>query len=174
MIKNGLEYALLLNIKGRIKFDLFVYKKDASYVLETDAMGLNNLENELKLYRLKKKIEFVQLKTHNVYFTPIQPQNSSQDEIFEDPRAHGFGYRFLKKKEFKFNTEMSMDNYLERRMEWGIPENLDELADQIPMNMNADLMNGISFEKGLYLYFLPKIFRLNNSIKKNFNLNAFI
>lgn len=130
---------------------MFVYKKDDSYILETDALELTNLENTLKIYRLKRKIDFEQLKTHGVYFTSIQPKNS--DEMFEDPRAHGFGYRFLKETEFKFDKEISINDYLKRRLEWGIPENLDELAEQIPMSMNADIMNGISFEKGNFKHF---------------------
>lgn len=38
--------------------------------------------------------------------------------------------------------------YLRHRFDWGIAEG-SEMNQQIPLNMNGDLMNGISFEKGL-------------------------
>lgn len=47
------------------------------------------------------------------------------------------------------DAETEIDAYLRRRLEWGIPEGEDEIEGQIPLNMNGDIMNGISFDKGI-------------------------
>lgn len=146
----------MLNVKGRIKFDLLLYKHHSdSFILETDSTGLLNLEKALNLYRLKRKVDFTQLSSKNVYFVQSPNKTSiTNKDVFEDPRASGYGYRHLNDaRDLKFNNEMSMDDYLKRRLQWGIPEGLDELDDQIPMNMNADIMNGISYEKGFFFIY---------------------
>lgn len=144
--KNSI-YAFLLNVKGRIVFDLLIYKQSNDYLIETDSSGILKLENLLKIYRLKRKIEISQVPETSVYFALEKPSEHGKNDVYScpDPRISSFGYRILKRSD---EDEPRMNDYLLRRLEWGIPEGLDELADEIPLTFNADLMNGISFEKG--------------------------
>ncbi|KAI1730668.1 tRNA-modifying protein YgfZ [Ditylenchus destructor] len=152
--KPGTLYALLLNVKGRIVFDLLIYQfVNAPYdhvILETDAKSLPQLEKVLKVYRLRKKVQIEPIE-ESVYFSaPDQtPPGTAQTNVFEDPRVPGFGYRQIG-KDLECATELTEDDYLRRRIEWGIGEG-EELCDQIPLNMNGDIMNGIDFNKGCYI-----------------------
>jgi folate-binding Fe-S cluster repair protein YgfZ len=93
----------------------------------------------LKVYRLRRKVDIAPIKM-DVGFA-IEPTNG----CLADPRAVNFGHRILGESSGQ-NNEM---DYLYRRLEWGIPEGVDELTDQIPLNANGDIMNGINFDKGL-------------------------
>jgi hypothetical protein len=82
-----------------------------------------------------------------VYFSPVLPVARPNLSVFEDPRVPGFGYRIIGRKsgEREIGT---MDEYIKRRLEWGIGEGDKELSNLVPMHVNGDLMNGIDFEKG--------------------------
>lgn len=41
--------------------------------------------------------------------------------------------------------------YNERRFSFGIPEGAAEMAGELPLYMNADLLNGVSGNKGCYI-----------------------
>lgn len=69
-------------------------------------------------------------------------------KVYEDPRIYTFGYRLIEKKDFFTNVSLTENDYLKRRLKWGIAEGFDEIGDQIPLQTNGDIMNGISFEKG--------------------------
>jgi folate-binding Fe-S cluster repair protein YgfZ len=124
---------------------VFVYQRDDNqYLIEVDQSASQNLEKMLKLYRLRRKIEISQTDL-NVGFTI----DSEAKDSMQDPRVSGFGRRVLG----DFSSAEHADNdYLMRRLEWGIPEGADELTDQIPLYANGDIMNGISFDKGLFFY----------------------
>lgn len=142
-------YTFLLNAKGRISFDLFVYKEtdNDALLIETESKWINALESTLKLYRLRRPIE-IERSEFQVYFSDVRPENESS--AFPDPRVPNFGYRLLRKPEYsvKFNQNNGPAiDYLARRLIWGIPEG-EELHQQLPLNMNGDIMNAISFTKG--------------------------
>lgn len=140
--RKSVIYSFILNVKGRIVHDVFVYSRSKdNYLIEVDQKACSSLERMLKVYRLRRKIDIVAIKL-DVGFTL-----DSADGSFEDPRVPQFGRRAL--GEFSGNST-SDNEYLMRRLEWGIAEGSDELADQIPLNANGDIMNGINFDKGIY------------------------
>uniref|UniRef100_A0A914BUI8 Aminomethyltransferase folate-binding domain-containing protein n=1 Tax=Acrobeloides nanus TaxID=290746 RepID=A0A914BUI8_9BILA len=141
--KTGIVYSFLLDARGRIVSDVFIYKKDEeNFLVETDSITTGKLERLLTVYRVRRKVEIRQT-TLDVNFSTEQIENS-----YEDPRVPGFGHRVLGKLP---DAETEIDAYLRRRLEWGIPEGEDEIEGQIPLNMNGDIMNGISFDKGCYV-----------------------
>ncbi|XP_054011572.1 putative transferase CAF17 homolog, mitochondrial [Hylaeus anthracinus] len=52
-------YALFLNIKGRVLYDVIVYKsqEDDVYYIECDSEAVDSLQKHLKMYRIRKKID---------------------------------------------------------------------------------------------------------------------
>ncbi|KAI6205130.1 hypothetical protein M3Y94_00757700 [Aphelenchoides besseyi] len=142
---NSAFYSFILNVKGRVVHDLLVYNPNCNeYWLEVDRHSFAGLERMLKVYRLRRKVEIEPLKSTGVGFSVSEQENS-----IPDPRVSEFGFRVIGEVADKHQT--AEDEYLERRLEWGIAEGQEELFDQIPLNANGDLLNGISFDKGCYV-----------------------
>ncbi|XP_034176865.2 iron-sulfur cluster assembly factor IBA57, mitochondrial [Osmia lignaria lignaria] len=69
-------YALFLNIKGRVMYDVIIYKtqEDDVYYIECDSQAVEPLQKHLKMYRVRKKIDIDNLgDTINVwtFFDPM-------------------------------------------------------------------------------------------------------
>lgn len=69
-------YALFLNIKGRVMYDVIIYKtqEDDVYYIECDSQAVEPLQKHLKMYRVRKKIDIDSLgDTINVwtFFDPM-------------------------------------------------------------------------------------------------------
>ncbi|KAI3420166.1 hypothetical protein GPALN_003488 [Globodera pallida] len=160
-----LVYSFLLNVRGRILADFFIYRLDGSddetFVLETARERVGLLEKALRLYRLRKQIGIEPLLDKSVHFgiasdaeEGAQKNSASvSSDWLADPRVPGFGFRAIRKTA----TEMPSDEkasassaYLRHRLAWGLAEG-EEMADQIPLNMNGDITGGVSFEKGCYI-----------------------
>uniref|UniRef100_A0AC35GXR0 Aminomethyltransferase folate-binding domain-containing protein n=1 Tax=Panagrolaimus sp. PS1159 TaxID=55785 RepID=A0AC35GXR0_9BILA len=144
-------YSFLLNAKGRIVADFIIYKPQAAeneILLETDADRIEHLEKLFTLYRLRKKVEITKPSTEIFFVFPGSNSNEINERCFVDPRVgQTFGSRFLGNAKETSNS----DDYLRRRLEWGIGEGYAELKDQIPLNINGDFLNGISYDKGCYI-----------------------
>ena len=147
----------MLNVKGRIFADLFIYKdnddrSNETFFVETEGSRILALHNTLKIYQLRRKIEILLLDLE-VCYSAEGTENSSVINCYEDPRVPGFGFRCLRTPKIsKYNSgrsDIDKENieYLKIRLQKGIPEGND-LVDQLPLNMNGDLMNAISFTKG--------------------------
>ncbi|XP_043255411.1 putative transferase CAF17 homolog, mitochondrial [Colletes gigas] len=52
-------YALFLNIRGRVLYDVIVYKnqKDDVYYIECDSRAVDSLQKHLKMYRVRRKVD---------------------------------------------------------------------------------------------------------------------
>lgn len=146
-------YSFILNPRGRIVSDLFIYNNGkGDYLLEVDSESRENFLKTLKLYRLRRKADL------SLDETPVNFSVNQINNGFEDPRVKGFGFRVLGDLE----ASTSESDYLLRRLEYGIGEGLEEARDQIPLNFNGDITNGISFDKGMFM--CENI--INNSIFK--------
>ncbi|KAI4467105.1 hypothetical protein MML48_2g00014727 [Holotrichia oblita] len=56
-------YAMFLNTKGRVLYDVIIYKtiKDNTYLIECDTKAVDSLQKHLKIYKLRRKIDIVNL-----------------------------------------------------------------------------------------------------------------
>nr|XP_012139204.1 PREDICTED: putative transferase CAF17 homolog, mitochondrial [Megachile rotundata] len=55
-------YALFLNIKGRVLYDVIIYKQeDDAYYIECDSQVADPLQKHLKMYRVRRKIDIENL-----------------------------------------------------------------------------------------------------------------
>nr|CAD2180889.1 unnamed protein product [Meloidogyne enterolobii] len=162
--ENKLIYTFLLNVKGRIFVDMFIWRLTnilenndvESYGIEIDPKRLEVLQKALNIYKLRRPIIIENLNNLNVCFcsTIKDFQQTSSKTIINwtsDPRVPNFGYRSLIENEggncLEFNQNLEKE-YISHRYNWGIGEGM-EIVDQIPLAMNGDLLNGISFDKEL-------------------------
>uniref|UniRef100_A0A0K0EEH1 GCV_T domain-containing protein n=1 Tax=Strongyloides stercoralis TaxID=6248 RepID=A0A0K0EEH1_STRER len=146
---NGVEFSFLLNARGRIVTDLFVYKTQDEYLLEVDYRMIEKMVKILQLYKVRRKID-ITVSDKNVNFSEDHINNNLN--AYTDPRTDLFGTRILSNKDDDVCiNEDEEKNYHLRRMIFGIPEGNLETENELPLNMNGDLMNGINFDKGCYV-----------------------
>ncbi|KAI6226408.1 putative transferase CAF17, mitochondrial [Aphelenchoides fujianensis] len=112
--------------------------------LEVDRNAAAGLERMLKIYRLRRKVDIASIERMAVGFSTAEVKDA-----LPDPRVPDFGFRLLAPESDA--QQPKEEAYVERRLEWGIAEGPDELADQIPLNANGDILNGINFDKGCYV-----------------------
>ncbi|VBB27389.1 unnamed protein product [Acanthocheilonema viteae] len=141
------QYALLLNSRGRIVEDLILYRQADEILIESDRNNQSNLRKLLEMFKVHKDVTIEEETKSYVYHA----DNMTNDiPGIEDPRVPSFGKRIL--SEILPDDHSADENaYRERRFDFGIPEGPSELAGELPLFMNADIMNGISANKGCYL-----------------------
>ncbi|XP_076758530.1 iron-sulfur cluster assembly factor IBA57, mitochondrial [Xylocopa sonorina] len=68
-------YALFLNIKGRVMYDVIIYKtqEDNVYYIECDLQAVEPLQKHLKMYRVKKRIDIDHLGDNMNVWTFFDP-----------------------------------------------------------------------------------------------------
>lgn len=140
-----ITYTFLLNAKGRVVQDLFLLKKADQVLLECDRNASDKFCDLLKRFVMHKDV-VIEPSEYNVYFI----ESNNDDAEMLDPRVPCFGKRiFSTKAPEGVHADLSL--YHSRRYDFGIPEGTVEVADGLPLFRNADLMNGISCNKGCYI-----------------------
>lgn len=179
---NAAMYTMFLNKPGRVLYDAIVYKRHAdpeSFYIECDRTLDSNLQQHLRLFRVRKKIDIdivhddfdIWVAFHLNHIIDKKASNEINDSTsitkFIDPRLGALGWRLvasskLDQKEFEslwpnhqltLSTESSAYNYTQHRYVHGICEGTDEIptAKCFPFDVNGDYLHGISFHKGCYL-----------------------
>lgn len=160
---------MFLDFQGRVVTDAIVYDtsdpstSSPSCIIEVHDSQLQNLLAYLKSYKLRSSvtIEPAQLKTiiHIAKESRLPPTGLSiphEDVIstVADPRASLFGNRSILRESVTLGLAESNDimrkAYNAFRLIHGLPEGL-ETSGQIPLEVNLDLLNYISFKKGCYV-----------------------
>lgn len=133
LCKNGdFLSAVFLNTKGRIIADSTIHEisnsESTAVLLETPSSVFDDLFKHLSMYKLRSKIQMTEIKESNSLFPHTKSVIvSSNDESNSDT------YRYVRSR------------YLR-----GLAEGA-ELRNRIPLEMNLDLLNYISFTKGCYI-----------------------
>ena len=161
-------YSMILNVSGRILYDVMVYgetDKEDSYLLECDRSISEELVKYLKRYKLRSKVYFNHTDL-NVYALINCPYNDEialqeQENCFKDPRLDQLGYRILHRDSeadvtaaLRVNTtveNLSLSDYITFRYKLGISEGRNEVDNGIPLEHNVVSLNGVSFSKGCYV-----------------------
>ncbi|VDM24410.1 unnamed protein product [Toxocara canis] len=154
--KGGALYTLLLNSRGRIEYDLIVYERGNGFLVECDSQKREVLKRVLEMYRMHKKVT-IEPSNENVFFV-----EGACDGAVADPRVPAFGNRLIA----ECCSPSDVSSYEERRFEFGIAEGGMELRGALPVYRNADLMNGVSGDKGCYLGQEVTAQTLRSTIKK--------
>ena len=175
-IKNNFStFGALLSPQGKYLFEFLVVKHKKGFLIDCEKSVANDLLNQLNLYKLRSKIEILNLsnefvvavltgkkflemgETKNICGFTIKFR---EDPIFLDPRHEDLGARMiinleklhlsLKKLELK---STDVNQYYKKSFELGIPQkNLSELNNQLfGIECNLEELNGLDFKKGCYI-----------------------
>jgi len=168
-------FAYLLTPQGKYLFDFLIVKHKNGYFIDCEKLQIENLYNQLDLYKLRSKIEILNLSNEfvvaalsNEKFLEFEGSKNSpgltikyrEDPIFLDPRKKELGARIIINLEKLYlslkKLDLSVtnpDEYYKFSHEIGIPQkNTDQLKNKIfGIECNFGELNGIDFKKGCYV-----------------------
>jgi len=168
-------FASILTPQGKYLFDFLVVKHKNGYFLDCEKLQAENLYNQLDLYKLRSKVEILNLSNEFVvaglsYDKFLEFEGAKditghtikyrEDPIFLDPRKKELGARiiinleklYLSLKKLDLSAS-NIDEYYKFSHEIGIAQkNTDQLKNKIfGIECNFEELNGIDFKKGCYV-----------------------
>ena len=168
-------FSSLLTPQGKFLFDFLIIKHKNGFFLDCEKKQINDLFNNLNLYKLRSKIEILNLSNEFVVasiskekFLGLKNTKNEegytikfrQDPIFLDPRSSKLGARliinleklYLSIKKLNLKPEDPI-KYYELSHKLGIPQvGCEKLKDKIfGIECNFEELNGIDFKKGCYV-----------------------
>ena len=168
-------FASLLTPQGKYLFDFLIVKHKNGYFLDCEKIQIENLYNQLDLYKLRSKVEILNLSNEfvvaalsNEKFLEFEEAKNQpgftikyrEDPVFLDPRKKELGARiiinleklYLSIKKLDLNSS-NTDEYYKFSHENGIAQkNTDQLKNKIfGIECNFEELNGIDFKKGCYV-----------------------
>lgn len=174
------KYGALLNSKGRVVFDSFIYPAHGHPVVAESLPGVDvancyllEVDNELtdralrifNFYKLQSRITVNLAQNLDVWFAWNDDADLDLDAVSEtanncrlstsDDRAPGLGARALASSNPFENVGSQVDHdvYRLRRYLFGIPEGPAEIIPDkaLPLEYCMDYMGGVDFHKGCYV-----------------------
>ena len=172
---NNSCFASLLTPQGKYLFDFIIIKHKNGFFLDCEKKNIEGLFKQLSLYKLRSKVELLNLSNEFVvaaitkekfltFDESIDKEGHTikyfEDPILLDPRIKDLGARLiinleklhlsLKKLELKSSK---VDEYYQYSCELGIPQNeTQKLQNKIfGIECNFDKLNAIDFKKGCYI-----------------------
>ena len=168
-------FASLLTPQGKFLYDFIIIKHKSGYFIDCEKSQTNSLFKQLSLYKLRSKVEILDLSNEFVVasFTlekflsfkdskdiPGNTIKYREDPILLDPRNKNLGARliinleklYLSLKKLELNNA-SIDEYYKHSHELGIPQkNMKKLQNKLfGIECNFEELNGIDFKKGCYV-----------------------
>ena len=168
-------FASLLTPQGKFLYDFIIIKHKSGYFIDCERSQANSLFKQLSLYKLRSKVEILDLSNEFVVasFTlekflsfkdskdiPGNTIKYREDPILLDPRNKNLGARliinleklYLSLKKLELNNA-SIDEYYKHSHELGIPQkNMKKLQNKLfGIECNFEELNGIDFKKGCYV-----------------------
>lgn len=138
-------YAALLTPQGKILFD-FLLSEASTGAIFMDCASAHRaaLIKRLTMYRLRAKVEIAARDDLAVF------ANWNSDQLpggFTDPRLAALGGRAIAARRGTPDR-----NYLNHRLDLGVPEGVDFGQDKIfALDAGLEELHGVSFEKGCYV-----------------------
>jgi hypothetical protein len=168
-------FSALLSPQGKYLFDFLIIQHKAGYFLDCEKKNIDQLYNQLNLYKLRSKVEILNLSNEFVVVALSKEKflslNDSKDKegctikfhedtIFLDPRCKNLGARliinleklYLSLKKLELKTS-NIEDYYKLSHELGISQNDNQnLQNKIfGIECNFEELNGIDFKKGCYV-----------------------
>jgi folate-binding protein YgfZ len=139
-------YAALLTPQGKILFDMFVFDAGAAFLVDCSAARTAELIKRLTFYKLRAKLNIVDLSEYDIGVSPTQPP---QELRYRDPRSPEMGWRFFSPK----TALAEARGYDAVRVALGLGDTDADLGagEFFPHEANLDQLGGVSFEKGCYV-----------------------
>jgi folate-binding protein YgfZ len=150
----------LLSPQGRVLFDFLVsldfprHSKEESILIEYDLLCEDDLVKKLNMYNLRQEVN-VKKTSYNVLVTinPKSSENSIKDKRFFNSDTH-VSRIYDKNISLNYNNKGISSNWYDLiRYKNCIPEGIKEIEMNatLPLEINLDLLGGISFEKGCFI-----------------------
>ena len=150
----------LLSPQGRVLYDMLVsldfpnYSKEKSILIEYDLFCEDDLIKKLNMYNLRREVKFEKT-NYNVFVTmkSKSSENSLNDKRFLNSNIH-VNRIYDKNKPINYVNKNSSSNWYNLiRYKNCIPEGIKEIEinTTLPLEINLDLLGGISFEKGCFI-----------------------
>ena len=168
-------FASILTPQGKYLFDFLIIKHKNGYFLDCEKIQADKLFNQLTLYKLRSKVEIINLSNEFVVaaiskdkFLEFDKAKAlsgltiryREDPVVMDPRNKELGARIIINLEKlylslkKLNlTSSNVDEYYELSHQLGIAQiDTEKLKNQLfGIECNFEELNGIDFQKGCYV-----------------------
>ena len=168
-------FSSLLSPQGKFLFDFLVIKHKKGYLIDCEKKQTEQLFNKLNIYKLRSKVEIINLSNEFVVAAfsyekfisfdeakdiPGNTFKYIEDPILLDPRHKQLGGRLIINLEKlylslkKLNLKSAEpEEYYQFSYELGIPQkNMNKLQNKLfGIECNFEELNGIDFKKGCYV-----------------------
>ena len=166
-------YSMVLNTKGRVLYDLILYKQEREtpgFLIECDLHAVKSILKTFKPYKLRSKVAFDDATDkfnswaviEEGSITGLKPIHKDLDfvTLADDPRITLLGARLVLPIDkgaaecFSNVKEISDQAVYDRhRLELGVAEGVKDLepGKMLPLESNIDELHGVSFQKGCYI-----------------------
>tara|TARA_B100000989_G_scaffold292193_1_gene267698 strand:+ start:3635 stop:4519 length:885 start_codon:yes stop_codon:yes gene_type:complete len=173
--ENNSCFASLLTPQGKYLYEFIIVKYKKGFLLDCEKKIANDLFDKLNLYKLRSKVEILNLSNEFVIailskekFLSLENSKNKigytikfrEDPIFLDPRHSDLGARLiinleklhLSLKLLKLKSK-NINEYYSLSSKLGIPQkNTDKLQNNIfGIECNLEELNGLDFKKGCYI-----------------------
>ena len=168
-------FSSLLTPQGKFLYEFIIVKHKSGYFLDCEKPQAEELFKQLSLYKLRSKVEILNLSnefvvaafSHEKFLTfdeakdqPGYTIKNREDPIFLDPRNKNLGARLIINLEKLYLSLKKLDlhdanlkEYYSLSHSLGIvPKDLNKLKDKLfGIECNFEELNGIDFKKGCYV-----------------------
>ncbi len=169
------SFSSLLTPQGKFLYEFIIVKHKSGYILDCEKPQAEELFKQLSLYKLRSKVEILNLSNEFVVaafsyekfltFDEAKDQPGytiiyREDPIFLDPRNKELGARLIINLEKLYLSLKKLDlhdanlkEYYSLSHSLGIvPKDLNKLKDKLfGIECNFEELNGIDFKKGCYV-----------------------
>ncbi len=168
-------FAALLTPQGKYLFDFLIIKHKSGYFLDCEKINIDQLYNKLILYKLRSKVEILNLSNEFVVaaiskekFLSLDSSSDvegftikyDEDTIFIDPRLEKLGARLIINLE-KLNLSLNnlklnmanVEDYYKFSHNLGVSQidNINLQNKIFGIECNYEELNGIDYKKGCYV-----------------------
>ena len=168
-------FSSLLTPQGKFLYEFIIVKHKSGYFLDCEKPQAEELFKQLSLYKLRSKVEILNLSnefvvaafSHEKFLTFDEAKDQPgytikyrEDPIFLDPRNKDLGARLIINLEKLYLSLKKLDlhdanlkEYYSLSHSLGIvPKDLNKLKDKLfGIECNFEELNGIDFKKGCYV-----------------------
>ena len=168
-------FSSLLTPQGKFLYEFIIVKHKSGYILDCEKPQVEELFKQLSLYKLRSKVEILNLSnefvvaafSHEKFLTFDEAKDQPgytikyrEDPIFLDPRNKKLGARLIINLEKLYLSLKKLDlhdanlkEYYSFSHKLGIvPKDLNKLQNKLfGIECNFEELNGIDFKKGCYV-----------------------
>ena len=168
-------FTSLLTPQGKFLYEFIIVKHKLGYLIDCEKSQSEGLFKQLTLYKLRSKVEILNLSnefvvagfSHEKFLTFDEAKDQSgftikyrEDPIFLDPRNKQLGARliinleklYLSLKKLDLNNADLKEYYSLSHSLGIVPKDLNKLQDKLfGIECNFEELNGIDFKKGCYV-----------------------